>query len=89
MPRTRSSIEKIRAKYAIHAESDGDLPDDPKVQLYAKGCQDVTLFRTLRINGQVMNRVAPMRTEHRRIRIGMIGVDVAHLGKVRRLLASA
>jgi hypothetical protein len=43
-------------EYAIHAESDGDLPDDPEVQLYAKGCQDVTLFRTLRISGHIMNR---------------------------------
>src|SRR5438876_5661596 len=25
--------------YVIRAESDGDLPDDPKVQLYAKGCR--------------------------------------------------
>jgi len=43
-------------EYAIHAESEGDLPDDPKVQLYARGCQDVTLFRALRIIGHVMNR---------------------------------
>jgi len=43
-------------EYAIHAESDGDLLDDPKVQLYAKGCQDVTLFRALRISGHIMNR---------------------------------
>jgi len=42
--------------YTIHAESDGDLPDDPKVQLYAKGCLDVTLLRTLRITGRVMTR---------------------------------
>jgi hypothetical protein len=42
--------------YTIHAESDGDLPDDPKVQLHAKGCRDVTLWRTLRITGRVMTR---------------------------------
>ena len=42
--------------YTIHAESDGDLPDDPQVQLHAKGCLDVTLFRTLRITGHVMTR---------------------------------
>jgi hypothetical protein len=40
--------------YTIHAELDGDLPDDPLVQLHAKACLDVTLFRTLRINGRVM-----------------------------------
>jgi len=40
-------------EYTIHAESDGDLPDDPKVRLQAKGCLDVTLFRTLRITGRV------------------------------------
>ena len=43
-------------EYLIHAESDGDLPDDPKVQLFAKGCREVTLFRTLRIIGRVMTR---------------------------------
>ncbi len=42
--------------YIIHAESDGDLPDDPKVRLHAKGCLDVTLLRTLRIRGRVMTR---------------------------------
>jgi hypothetical protein len=42
--------------YTIHAESDGDLSDDPKVQLHAKGCLDLTLFRTLRITGRVMTR---------------------------------
>ena len=43
-------------EYRIHAESDGDLPDDPKIQLYAKGCGDVTLFRTLRIVGRVTTK---------------------------------
>lgn len=42
--------------YTIHAEPDGDLPDDPAVQLNAKGCLDVTLFRVLRINGRVTTR---------------------------------
>ncbi|HEV3198856.1 MAG TPA: carboxypeptidase-like regulatory domain-containing protein [Bryobacteraceae bacterium] len=42
--------------YSIHAEQDGDQPDDPKVQLHAKGCRDVTLFRTLRITGRLMTR---------------------------------
>ena len=41
-------------EYRIHAESDGDLPDDPKAELHAKGCLDVTLFRTLRLTGRVM-----------------------------------
>ena len=43
-------------EYTIHAESDGDLPDDPKVELHAKGCLDLTLFRTLRITGRVTTR---------------------------------
>ena len=42
--------------YTIHAELDGDLPDDPTLQLHAKGCLDVTLFRALRINGRVTTR---------------------------------
>ncbi|MEO8368863.1 MAG: carboxypeptidase-like regulatory domain-containing protein [Candidatus Solibacter sp.] len=42
--------------YTIHAEQDGDLPDDPKLQLNAKGCLDVTLFRALRIDGRVTTR---------------------------------
>jgi hypothetical protein len=40
-------------EYAIHAEADGDLPEDPKVQLHAKGCASVTLFRWLRLVGRV------------------------------------
>ena len=40
-------------EYTIHAEADGDLPDDPKVRLGAKGCQGATLFRFLRITGHV------------------------------------
>jgi hypothetical protein len=40
-------------EYTIHSESDGDLLDDPKVELHAKGCLDLTLFRTLRITGRV------------------------------------
>jgi len=40
-------------EYTIHSESDGDLQDDPKVELHAKGCLDLTLFRTLRITGRV------------------------------------
>lgn len=42
--------------YAIHAEADGDLPDDPKVQLHAKSCLDLTLFRTLRLTGRVTTK---------------------------------
>lgn len=42
--------------YTIHAQPDGDLPDDPTVQLNAKGCLDVTLIRVLRINGLVTAR---------------------------------
>jgi hypothetical protein len=41
-------------EYTIHIASDGDLPDDPKVQLHAKGCLDVNLFRALRITGRVI-----------------------------------
>jgi hypothetical protein len=40
-------------EYSIHQESDGDLPDDPKVQVFAHGCLDVTLLRTLQLAGQV------------------------------------
>jgi len=43
-------------EYSIHVASDGDLPADPKVQLNAKGCLDVSLFRALRITGRVMTK---------------------------------
>src|SRR5207244_1904357 len=43
-------------EYRIHAESDGDLPDDPKVQVYAKGCGSVTLTRALHIIGRVTTK---------------------------------
>lgn len=43
-------------EYAIHQESDGDLPDDPKVQVRAKGCVDVVLLRTLRLVGRVTTK---------------------------------
>jgi hypothetical protein len=43
-------------EYQIHEESDGDLPDDPKVRLSAKGCRDIVIFRTLRIAGRVMTK---------------------------------
>src|ERR1035437_5376928 len=39
--------------YTIHAELDGDLPDDPRLQLNPTGRPDVTLYRILRINGRV------------------------------------
>jgi hypothetical protein len=39
--------------YVFHSESDGEIADDPKVHVYAKGCLDVYLFRALRINGRV------------------------------------
>lgn len=42
--------------YRIHAESDGDLPDDPGVQLHSKGCVSLTLFRALRLLGRVTTR---------------------------------
>jgi hypothetical protein len=42
--------------YRIHEESDGDLPDDPGVQLHSKGCVSVTLFRTLHLVGRVTTR---------------------------------
>jgi hypothetical protein len=45
-----------QGEYAIHAASDGELPDDPKVDLHPKGCLDVYLFRALRINGLVTTR---------------------------------
>jgi hypothetical protein len=43
-------------KYRIHAESDGDLPDDPEVQVGSKGCASLTLFRALRLVGRVTTR---------------------------------
>ena len=43
-------------QYAIHAEADGDLPDDPKIHLGAKGCGGLTLFRFLRITGRVTTK---------------------------------
>ncbi|MES1258288.1 MAG: carboxypeptidase-like regulatory domain-containing protein, partial [Acidobacteriota bacterium] len=43
-------------QYTLHAEADGDLPEDPKIQLYARGCGDVTLFRILRIGGRVVTQ---------------------------------
>ena len=43
-------------EYSIHAEADGDLPEDPRVQLHAKGCASVTLFRMLRLVGHVMTK---------------------------------
>jgi hypothetical protein len=39
--------------YKIHAESDGDLPDDPGVHLGSKGCASLILFRALRLVGRV------------------------------------
>jgi len=42
--------------YRIHAESDGDLPDDPGVQLHSKGCVSLILFRALRVVGHVTTR---------------------------------
>jgi hypothetical protein len=43
-------------EYRIHSEADGDLPDDPKVDLYPKGCKQVTLFRRLRISGTAFDK---------------------------------
>lgn len=43
-------------EYTVHVVSDGDLPDDPKVQLHPKGCFDLNLFRALRITGRVMTK---------------------------------
>ncbi len=40
-------------EYSIHQESDGNLPNDPKVKINAKGCVDVTLFRFLELAGRV------------------------------------
>ncbi|MBV9396474.1 MAG: carboxypeptidase regulatory-like domain-containing protein [Bryobacterales bacterium] len=40
-------------EYTIHSQTDGDLPDDPKTQLHAKGCVEVFFQRTLRISGRV------------------------------------
>src|SRR5439155_13985313 len=49
-------IDLPPGEYRIHEEADGDLPDDPKVQLYAKGCRELTLTRALRITGRIMTK---------------------------------
>jgi Carboxypeptidase regulatory-like domain len=46
-------VDLPAGNYRIHAESDGDLPDDPGVQLGSKGCASLTLFRALRLVGRV------------------------------------
>jgi len=70
--------------YTIHAPSDGDLRDDPKVKLHPKGCLDLTLLRTLRIRGRLMTRsglpaarveVQLRTTEDKPADGGMTGVD--------------
>jgi hypothetical protein len=43
-------------EYAVHAASDGDLPDDPTVHLNPKACVEVNLFRALKITGRVITR---------------------------------
>jgi len=42
--------------YRIHAESDGDLPDDPAIQVHSKGCVSLTFLRALRLVGRVTTR---------------------------------
>lgn len=52
-------------EYTIHVASDGDLSDDPKIELHAKACLDVSLFRSLRIKGRVVTRTgAPASRVH-------------------------
>jgi hypothetical protein len=43
-------------EYRVRSAADGDLPDDPKFQLGARGFQEVTLIRTLRIRGRLITR---------------------------------
>lgn len=40
--------------YVVRAEADGKTPDDPRISVYAKGCVDVTLLRSLRIKGRIL-----------------------------------
>lgn len=40
-------------EYVVHADADGDLRDDPRVQLGAKGCAELSLRRSLVISGLV------------------------------------
>ncbi len=42
--------------YKIHAEPDGDLPTDPRVQVHEKGCLDLILAPVVRITGRVVTR---------------------------------
>lgn len=44
------------AKYTIHADADGDLPDDPTIDLFPKGSGSITLFRYLTITGHVFTK---------------------------------
>ena len=65
--------------YRIHAESDGDLPDDPRVQLGSKGCVTLTLFRTLRLVGRV---TTPSGEPAARIEVQFRSVQDSHGGGV-------
>lgn len=44
------------AKYTIHADADGDLPDDPTIDLFPKGSGSITLLRYLTIAGRVVTK---------------------------------
>ncbi len=49
-------------EYRVHIEADGDLPDDPRVQVNAKGCQEAIVFRSLYVTGRATTREgAPAR----------------------------
>jgi hypothetical protein len=48
--------------YRAHSVADGDLEDDPKFQLGARGSLDVTLFRMLKIRGRVSGPI-PVDTD--------------------------
>jgi hypothetical protein len=51
--------------YRAHSFADGDLEDDSRFQLGARGTQEVTLFRTLKIRGRLTTREgqAPVETD--------------------------
>jgi hypothetical protein len=67
-------------EYTIHEESDGDLPDDPTVQLYAKGCRSLTLFRALRIIGRVKTKSGQPAG---RVEVGFRSTELAAAGDGR------
>ncbi|MGC4049812.1 MAG: hypothetical protein QM757_09900 [Paludibaculum sp.] len=43
-------------EYTFHVEQDGDMPDDPKVSVRPKGCQELYFSRSARVSGRVRTK---------------------------------